>query len=145
MNIKEERRSDNSESYPSSPPLLGTNLDYDEGFHGYEESDEDGEHYAYNDWSSMGDISKKTISYGIPHRVTGHLGCGCSEAFLHGMGKETPDGHLETDYICDYGYHNYIVYIIERKERSNTRKKIIKDGQITYGEADSEIAPLGEY
>lgn len=119
------------ESYSWSEPLLGADLVYDENFHDYshdystaDEFYENGELYGDDIWKVKGKAAKEGAKYGLPFRIAGHpLGCGCDEAFLHGIGK-LKDGQIEADYVCDVGWHNYAIFKI--KEKKKPKKKEVK-------------------
>lgn len=54
----------------------------------------------------------RAVQLGLPKFIRGNpLGCGCSEAHLAGATKPV-NSHIEADYMCDSGWHNFVVFEI---------------------------------
>lgn len=57
-----------------------------------------------------GRARNQALKFGLPKVIKGNpLGCRCNEAFLVGATKPV-GSHIEADYMCDVGYHNYVVF-----------------------------------
>lgn len=120
------RKSKDIESTPSSPPLRkNSNIKYDKGFEVEKDNtfdvpynpEEGDERFSRDKWITPGKAANTGISLGMPASINasngGALGCGCVEAFLHGVG-DIIDGTIEADYVCDFGYHNYVIFELEQ-------------------------------
>lgn len=90
----------------SLPPITGK-LKYDKGFSA------SGYYSDRGDYFREGQAAKAGAAFGMPFKINGHpLGCGCSEAYIHAIG-EIRDGMIEADYMCDSGWHNFVVFELE--------------------------------
>jgi hypothetical protein len=109
-------------------PILGTALTYDKGFSRSGAID----HNTYHEGGAAFDKAK---AFGMTKSIRGNpLGCGCNVAYLHGIG-EVKDGQIEADYVCDSGWHNYVVFEVnEIKEKEKQEVKIDVNGNITNEE-----------
>lgn len=139
------RQSDGFESRPDRKPLLKKPLKYDKGFEVNKDTGLFKSFYKDDDvWKTMGQVAQDGMKFGLPNRIEGSpLGCGCEEAYLHGVGDITPEGHIEADYVCDSGWHNFVVFQLGLKERP-TQIRIDKNGDIIEKEDDYQPTQLGE-
>ena len=137
------RRSNGDEPRPNRKPLRGQPLKYDKGYsHDMGEMDWD----TWRDTS--GEVAQSGIALGMPASIQaalhGKLGCGCSEAYLHALG-DIVDGKIEADYMCDYGWHNYVVFEMEQMGKQQGLV-VDKNGNLVetqdVGHGDTE---LGDY
>lgn len=122
----------------SKSPMRGYDLKYDKGFskHGT---------IADGKYRQVGEESRKMTDMGLPLVVYGQpLGCGCSEAYLHGVG-DIIDGQVECDYMCSSGWHNFILFSMRTQDADNERSvKIDKYGNLV-DEVASEVRELEEF
>lgn len=120
--FKEIRRESGNKS---KQPLRGYDLKYDKGFDKYGR-------YTTRKYRMAGDESQKAVDMGLPLVVYGRpLGCGCNEAYLHGVG-EIIDGQLECDYMCSSGWHNFILFSMRTQDATAEREvKLDKYGNLT--------------
>lgn len=121
----------------SKPPMRGFDLKYDKGFDKY--GNMNGKYFE------VGEESRKMTDMGLPLVVYGNpLGCGCAEAYLHGVG-EIIDGQVECDYMCRSGWHNFILFSMRTQDAGNERGiKIDKYGNL-IDEVASEVRELEEF
>jgi len=131
--FKEIRR---ESGHPDFRPIGGKELKYDKGFDkdgnmpgGYAADSYEGADHAYY---KPGEESSKAANMGLPLVVYGSpLGCGCSEAYLHGVG-DVINGQLEADYMCSSGWHNFIEFSMRTQDIDPERAiKIDKYGNFT--------------
>lgn len=121
-------------------PILGEPLKYDEGFENngdiWDYEDTDAAYEAFNkSYNTPGEAVKDIMAMGLPAKVQGPLGCGCSEAVLHGVG-EIKNGRVEVDYMCDSGWHNFLVFQMRVQGKKPDREvKIDKYGGLTTEKA----------
>jgi hypothetical protein len=110
-------------------PILGKALTYDKGF------DKDGYIEDDDEWEKPLAAAEKAAKYGLPAHVRGRpLGCGCNIAHLHAIGKVVK-GQLEVDYMCDSGWHNFMVFQVREKKKAKPRQVLIdKFGNLTAHE-----------
>jgi hypothetical protein len=114
------KKVDEHSTAPAADPILGAELTYDDGF------SPDGAVDSM-EWDEQGGAAAKAKTYGLPHVIHGNpLGCYCHEAYLHGIGNLV-NGHIECDYMCDAGWHNYIVFEVREKKRRIQRPRVKKD------------------
>lgn len=83
--------------------------------------------------------------YGLPEHIEGNpLGCKCSEAHLAGATKPV-GSHIEADYMCDYGYHNYVVFqLIGFEDNTESSIKVDANGNLIE-DATTEPRELGDF
>lgn len=85
-------------------------LQYDAGFSG-------GGSIDSNHYEEPGEVARQGMSMGMPDHIeaepAGRLGCGCQEAWLHAIG-EIQNGMIEADYMCDSGWHNFVIFELEQ-------------------------------
>lgn len=68
-------------------------------------------------YKKKGAAAEKGAALGLPFKIRGNpLGCGCEEANLHGI-SEVKDGEVECDYMCDAGWHNWVVLRVKQKKQ----------------------------
>lgn len=93
-----------------------------------------------------GGVSRgQALLLGLPEKVRGNpLGCGCGEANL--VGATQPVGsHIEADYMCDSGWHNYLLFeLIGFEQKPETQLKIDASGNLVE-DVDEETKELGDY
>ena len=118
-------------------PIRGKELKYDKGF----SSDGD----IYGVWTEPGEEAKRAIEMGLPKVVHGNpLGCGCGEAYLHGVG-DIIDGQIECDYMCSSGWHNFIVLAMRQQTPQSERQvKVDKFGNL-IDDVNTEVKELEEF
>lgn len=92
-----------------------------------------------------GQSRAQALLLGLPEKVRGNpLGCRCSEAFLVGATKPV-GSHIEADYMCDQGYHNYMLFeLIGFEQKPQTELKIGPNGELVE-DVDEETKELGDY
>lgn len=79
-----------------------------------------------------------------PHVRADPLGCGCDEAHLVGATKPV-GSHIEADYMCDSGYHNYMLFeLIGFEQKPETQLKIGVNGELVE-DVDEETKELGDF
>lgn len=75
---------------------------------------------------------REVIGYGLPAKIYGNpvLGCTCRVASLVSA-TQIVDGMIEADYMCDSGWHNYVVFEVRQyTSESKTQLKIDADGNV---------------
>jgi hypothetical protein len=119
---------------------LLNNIEYDDGFDtrniDWDKEGVDDLFENFKDkWETPGNAAAKAAVYGLPAMVRGDpLGCGCEEAHLHGIGK-VKNGQIEADYMCDVGWHNYMVFSVNEKKTKKKREvKLDKFGKVMEDE-----------
>lgn len=92
-----------------------------------------------------GNARKMALALGLPERVRGDpLGCTCHTAHLVGATKPV-GSHVEADYMCDSGYHNYMLFeLIGFEQKPETQLKIGPNGELVE-DVDEETKELGDY
>lgn len=83
--------------------------------------------------------------YGLPKHIRGNpLGCGCNEAHLAGATKPV-GSHIEADYMCDVGWHNYVVFeLIGFEAKTESSIKVDANGNLIE-DAKTEPRELGDF
>lgn len=115
------RRSTEGESWTYSEPLLGKALKYDAGF-------DEGGLVDYDNYRKPGKEALRGIAMGLPKFIRGKLGCGCNIGYLHAVG-ELKNGQIEADYMCDSGWHNFVIFqMTEKKNNASAEKQYDKYG-----------------
>lgn len=106
-----------------------------------------GENYNYREKfkKDNGETANLATKYGLPPAIKGNpLGCGCPEAFLAGATKPV-GSHIEADYMCDAGYHNFVYYqLIGFENKSEGQIKVDSSGNLTE-DTKTEARELGEF
>lgn len=85
------------------------------------------------------------VKFGLPEAIKGNpLGCSCDIAHL--AGATPPVGsHIEADYMCDYGYHNYVYFeLIGFENKGESKLKIDANGDLIE-ETKTEAKELEEF
>lgn len=119
-------------------PITGE-LTYDNGF------SVEGDTLDGKGWRTPGEAAKKGAEYGLPQFIYGlPLGCGCSTAWLHAIG-EVKNGLLEADYMCDSGWHNFVVLRVKENKKKKERKLQIDRSGNLVEEQEVKITELEEY
>lgn len=125
-------------------PILGKPLEYDEGFDVESGPLNNEEWENFNDeYKTPGKAAQRGIDLGLPKFIRGDpLGCGCGIAYLHAVG-EVVNGQVEADYMCDSGWHNFVVMQVKTKEKKR-EVKIDKFG-LVVGDEGHKFNGLEEY
>ncbi len=145
--------------YPRHGPLSGTAGEYlgspkrsgeGEMHYNTKKLDEDQREYIKYDLgekllNDKGKAVSLAVKFGLPKKITGTpLGCGCRVAYLAGATKPV-NSHIEADYMCDAGWHNYVRFeLIGFENKSEGEIKIDANGNLieTTG---IEARELGNY
>lgn len=106
------------------------------------------QYVASRRWTLKGDggaARDAASEYGLPNMIRGNpLGCKCRTATLVGATKPVM-GHIEADYMCDSGYHNFVVFrLIGFDARAKSELKLDSNGNIV-DTSSTETAELGEF
>ncbi len=87
--------------------------------------------------------------YGLPEAIKAPapkmLGCGCHEAHL--AGATVPIGsHIEADYMCDSGWHNFVVFeLIGFDNKGENKVRVDINGDLVEGDPEPEARELEEF
>lgn len=91
-----------------------------------------------------GNARKLALEYGLPEQVRGNpLACGCRTAALAGATKMVM-GFVEADYMCSFGYHNFMVFKVRGVENKGQTKLKIVNGEVVES-SDNTPGELGEF
>lgn len=103
------------------------------------------EHYRENSKLKKGAKNiKMALEYGLPPVVHAEpLACNCYEGHLVGATRPV-NGFVEADYMCDYGYHNYMVFrLLGVDLKGQTQLKVNANGDIVET-SENNPGQLGE-
>lgn len=103
---------------------------------------------SYNSSQKFKEDKGETVNlaqqYGLPPSIVGNLGCGCRTAHL--TGATAPVGsHIEADYMCDVGYHNYVYFeLIGFENKGENSIELDANGDLVET-AKTEARELSEF
>lgn len=129
-------------------------LGYDpksKAFEEWEEGDEDSVTFLKStgmgaaDKIDNGALNRQALQFGLPKHIQGTpLGCGCQTAHLAGATKPV-GSHIEADYMCDSGWHNYVYFeLIGFENKGESKLKVDVNGNLIEDEKQ-ETKELGDY
>lgn len=92
-----------------------------------------------------GRLAKQAQAFGLPAKIRDNpLGCGCKVAFLVGATKPV-GSHIEADYMCDSGWHNYVIFeLVGFEQKAEDQIKINTNGEL-INDSDHQTQELGGF